>query len=311
LQKSSPESGKQPLSMNAIQLLLVRCALGLSALLPLSAARALGRMMAALYWPIGGRSRKVTQINIAAAFPELPATEQRNLARQSLCSTAELFMEMGHVWLKPWAYVSGLIVRKTGVELIREAQQSGRGVILLVPHLGNWEVIGLHAGTLGSAVSLYQPPKITGLGPIVKKARQASGATLVPTDGRGLAKLLKSVKNGGISGILPDQAPGDINSGQNSPFMGISCFTGTLASNMIRRTGALAVFGFAERVPGGFAVHYESAEDAIYDEDTATSLAALNRGVERCVRSCVEQYQWEYKRFRKRPRDGRGLYDNM
>jgi KDO2-lipid IV(A) lauroyltransferase len=34
----------------------------------------------------------------------------------------------------------------------------------------------------------------------------------------------------------------------------------------------------------------------------AVSLAALNRGVEACLRHCPEQYQWEYKRFRTRPR---------
>lgn len=268
-------------------------------------------MLARLYWPFGGRSRKVTEINISTAFPELSRTEQAELALKSMMATMELSTEMGHVWLKPWEYVSSLILEVEGQELIDDAQREGRGVILLAPHLGNWEVVGLHLGTLGSTVSLYQPPKIEGLGPIIEAARQASGATLVPTDSRGLAKLLRSVKGGGISGILPDQAPGDINSGENSPFMGVPCFTGTLASNMIRRTGALAVFGVARRVPGGFSIRYELAEDAIYDDDTAVSLAALNRGVERCVRSCVEQYQWEYKRFRVRPRDGAGLYDNL
>ena len=93
--------------------------------------------------------------------------------------------------------------------------------------------------------------------------------------------------------------------------MGQPCFTGTLASNMIRRTGALAVFGFAERVPGGFIVRYSLAEESIYDADTAISLAALNRGVEACVRQCVEQYQWEYKRFRVRPKQGPGVYDDL
>ena len=181
----------------------------------------------------------------------------------------------------------------------------------MAPHLGNWELMGLHVASIGKTVSLFQPPKISGLGSIIQRARQASGATLVPTTRRGLAQLLRNVKSGGISGILPDQAPTELNSGLNVPFMGVNCFTGTLASNMIRRTGALAVYGFARRVPGGFVVQYERAEDDIYDEDDAISLAALNRGVERCVRSCVEQYQWEYKRFRVRPRDGKGLYDNM
>jgi Kdo2-lipid IVA lauroyltransferase/acyltransferase len=297
--------------MQAVQLLLIKMLLGFCALLPLSTARALGRTMAHIYWPFGGRSRKVTEINIAAAFPELSPGERLALSKKSIVSTGELLTEMGHVWLKPWPYVAGLIIEETGVELVHAARAAGRGVILLGPHLGNWEIAGLHCAALGDTVILYQPPRISALEDIMIAAREASGATLVPTDRRGLATLARSVKNGGMSAILPDQAPGDVNSGQNSLFMGVPCFTGTLASNLIKRTGAVAVFGYAQRVKGGFTMNYLPAEEEIYDDDLSVSLAALNRGVERCVRSCVEQYQWEYKRFRVRPRDGQGLYDNM
>lgn len=297
--------------MNTLQAALIKALLWLCAQLPLSRARALGRFATVLYWPFGGRSRQVTQRNIALAFPELDPEAQNILARQSLAATGELVTEMGHVWLRSWAYVQSLITEVHGADQIIEAQKSGRGVIVLAPHLGNWEIVGLHLPLLGSTVSLYEPPKIAGLGPLIERSRQRSGATLVPTDGRGLARLLKSVKQGHISGILPDQAPPDLNAGKNSPFMGIECFTGTLASNMIRRTGALAVFGFAERVPGGFILRYLPAEEAIYDADDSLSLAALNRGVEKCVRHCVAQYQWEYKRFRVRPKQGPGNYDGL
>jgi KDO2-lipid IV(A) lauroyltransferase len=297
--------------MQTFQLILIKMLLGFCALLPLSAARALGRAMARIYWPFGGRSRKITEINIAAAFPELSERERSALSKKSIESTCELLTEMGHVWLKPWHKVAGLILEETGVELVQAARASGRGVIVLGPHLGNWEVAGLHCGSFGNTVTLFQPPKMEGLGEIIIAARQSSGATLVPTDRRGLARLVRSVKNGGMSAILPDQAPGDINSGQNSLFMGTPCFTGTLASNMIKRTGAVAIFAYARRVEGGFTINYLPAEEEIYDEDLSVSLAALNRGVERCVRCCVEQYQWEYKRFRVRPRDGQGLYDNI
>lgn len=297
--------------MNGFKAALVKLLLQICAALPLSWARGLGRFAADLYWPFGGRSRKVTERNIQLAFPELKPEEQEQLARESLRSTGELAAEMGHVWLRSWDYVQGLIQSVEGSDPIVEAQSRGQGVIVLAPHLGNWEIIGLHAATLGSIVSLYEPPKLQALGPIIERARQRSGATLVPTDSRGLVRLLKSVKGGKISGILPDQAPGDLASGRNIPFMGISCFTPTLANNMIRRTGALAVFGFAERVPGGFKVRYLPAEDAIYEEDDTISLAALNRGVEACLRHCVAQYQWEYKRFRVRPKDGPGVYDDL
>ena len=297
--------------MDAVKVGLIKSFLTLCSWLPLAWARALGRGVGQLSWLLGGRNRRVTQRNIELAFPELSTEEQQALARRSLAATSELAAEMGHVWLRPWNYVQGLMLSVEGAQQISAALDSGRGVIVLAPHLGNWEVVGLHLATLGNTVSLYEPPKLTALGPMIEASRQRSGATLVPTDARGLARLLKSVKGGHISGILPDQAPSELNSGENAPFMGQPAFTGTLASNMIRRTGALAVFGFAKRVPGGFEIHYLPVEDELYSEDTQVSLAALNRGVERCVRECVEQYQWEYKRFRVRPANGPGVYDDL
>jgi len=294
--------------MDQIEALSIRALMRFCACLPLAMARALGRLAAGLYWLFGGRSKRVTRRNIELAFPQLSASEQRRLARQSLLATGELVAEMGHVWLRSWDYLQTRIVRVEGDNLVRESLASGRGVIVLAPHLGNWEVLGLHLATLGPTVSLYEPPKLAGLGPMIERSRQRSGAALVPTDSRGLARLLKSVRGGHISGILPDQCPAELGSGLNVEFMGVPCFTGTLASNMIRRTGAVAVFGFAERVRGGFAVRYRAVEEALYDEDPATALAALNRGVEQCLRQCVAQYQWEYKRFKVRPKEGPGVY---
>lgn len=294
--------------MDQIKALIIKALMHVCAYLPLAVVRALGRLAGALYWPFGGRSKRVTLRNIELAFPQLSHSEQQRLARRSLQATAELAAEMGHVWLRSWEHVKKHIVRVEGAELVQDALASGRGVIALAPHLGNWEVVGLHLATLGPTVSLYEPPKLSSLGPMIERSRQRSGGTLVPTNSRGLARLLKSVRGGHISGILPDQCPAEEGSGLNVEFMGRPCFTGVLASNMIRRTAAVAVFCVAERVKGGFAVRYMPVEDDLYDEDLATSLAALNRGVEQCLLPCPEQYQWEYKRFRVRPKNGPGVY---
>jgi KDO2-lipid IV(A) lauroyltransferase len=297
--------------MDKLKGLLAVAMLRMSALLPLSMSRALGRYFAAVYWPLGGRSRKVTEKNIAAAYPELSPKEQYKLAKRSLGATGELVGEMGHIWLKPWDYVSTLILEVHGAELFERAQSEGRGVVLLAPHLGNWEILGLHMATLGESVALYQPPKLLALRSLIKTARQRNGTRVAPTTRRGLVSLLSSVKNGNFSGILPDQVPQDLNAGENSVFMGLPCFTATLASNIIRRTGAVALLGVAVRVPGGFVIRYEPADVAIYSDDNTKSLAAVNAGVEQCLRYCPEQYQWEYKRFRARPKVVPGFYDDL
>ena len=57
----------------------------------------------------------------------------------------------------------------------------------------------------------------------------------------------------------------------------------------------------------GYQIIVEAADEQIYSENIDESVAALNRTVEKSVNKAVEQYQWEYKRFRKRP-DGKKFY---
>ena len=294
--------------MDVFKSLTVKFLLFLMAILPIAAARTFARQLGRLIWFLGGRSYRVTCRNIELAYPELDGPEQSNLAKQSFLSTAELTGEMGWVWLRPWSKVHQRIMQVSGSELVTDALEDGRGVVVLAPHLGNWEVLGLHLGTLGQVVSLYEPVKLELLSTLIVRARQRSGAVLVPTNKRGIASLVKSVRAGHIAGILPDQVPTQSASGENVEFMGNLCFTGTLSSNIIRRTGALAVFGFAQRISGGFQIRYLPASEKIYSEDISESLVALNTGVEKCISYCPEQYQWEYKRFRTHPRELSQVY---
>lgn len=262
----------------------------------------MGRGLGRLAWWIGGSAKRVTERNMGLAFPELSDAQRKQLSRRSLQATGELAAEMGYIWNRPWDEVRSTIVEIVGDDAVREALASGRGVMMLGPHLGNWEIVGLHISELGESVALYEPPHMQALDKMVRAARQRSGSVLVPTDARGLAKLVKCLKRGGIAGILPDQVPPVVESGENSLFMGIPTFTMTLASKLLAKSGAQAFFGFAERIAGGYRLHYIPADAGIYSADMQTSLQALNNGVERCVRMAPAQYQWEYKRFRVRPR---------
>ncbi len=292
-------------------LALVRFALRLSARLPLGTVRQLGRWFGRRYFAIDGRRRRITARNIALAYPKLSAEAQHTMVRGCLEETGALIAEMGHLWAKPWDEVSELVVEVEGAETLAAALATGRGVIVLGPHLGNWEMLGLHLATQGDLVALFEPPKIAALGSLVQSARQNSGGRLVPTTARGLAALVKSIKQGGVSGILPDQVPSQDSAGLNVPFMGIECFTASLGCNLINRSGAIALMGAAMRVPGGFKLRYiEPAED-LYSDDLMTALTAMNKEVERLLVGWDTQYQWLYKRYRTRPKGGVEHYQNL
>lgn len=271
----------------------------ISALLPFATARSLGRAVMAVQWRFAGRTRRVTECNLELAYPRMTASERQRLTRRSLAATGELAGEMGHVWLRPWSRLQDRLEVR-GDEPLREALASGRGVLMIVPHLGNWEVVGLHLATFGAVVSLYQPPRLAALGGLIERARQRTGAVLVPTDRSGIRAMLRALRCGEIAGILPDQVPAKGAAGCNVPFMGVPCFTSTLPNRLLRRSGALAMMAYAERVRGGFIIHYRLAEKDLACEDSHQAATALNREVETCLQHCPAQYQWEYKRFRTR-----------
>jgi len=294
-----------------VALFLVKLALWLSARLPLSVARRLGRWLARRYWALNGRGRRVAERNIALAYPGLSVEQQVDLARAAVEETGALAGEMGHVWNGSWERTRNLIVEVEGEELVRSAVDTGRGVIVLAPHLGNWEVLGLHLATLGDTVALFEPPKIVELGSLIQRARERSGGRLVPTTSRGIAALTKSVKRGGISGILPDQVPDSPVGAVNVPFMGVECATATLAWNLVQRTGAAAVMGAAFRVPGGFRVCYAPAPADFHEDDAQIALGAMNAAIADLLRGWESQYQWQYKRFRCRSAGALDHYQNL
>ena len=76
--------------MNGLKAAIIKLFLHVCALLPLSWARALGRGAVYLYWPFGGRSRKVTERNIQLAFPDLSGQEQAELEQAAAYASATL-----------------------------------------------------------------------------------------------------------------------------------------------------------------------------------------------------------------------------
>lgn len=149
---------------------------------------------------------------------------------------------------------------------------------------------------------MYQPPRIEGLDRLLRRVRARNGVSLAPTNRKGVAQLLTALKRGEIVGILPDQVPAD-EGGEFASFFGEPALTMTLVSKLIQRTDAQVFCGFAKRLPRGkgFVAVFEPADEKIYSSDIKESTEGLNRTVESAVQKAVSQYQWEYKRFRRRP----------
>lgn len=274
------------------------------ALLPLRLLHVLADLVGTLIYVLPTETRRVTLINLRKALPEVSEQERRRLARRSICETIKTGLELGHMWYGRLERVMALVSEVKGMEHVTRAQQGGKGIIYAAPHLGSWELLGIYVSTLAPLTTLYKPPKIKGLNSLIANARAKAGAELVATDRHGVVRLNKTLMQGGAAGILPDQQPKS-EGGVFAPFFGIPAYTMTLLPKLAAKTGAVVLFAYAERLSAGngYRVVFEPADPDISNKDVELAAAAMNRSVERCVRALPSQYQWEYKRFRKRPDD--------
>lgn len=259
----------------------------------------MGALLGRILWQGDYKLTRVTKKNIEVCFPELDQTAQQALVKASLVETGKLFSEFGAMWEWPTERALQLIKSVSGKEYFDEAFERGNGLIVLAPHHGNWELVGLYLSTLRPMAALYRPPKIKELETYMTGVRGRHGSELVPTDKRGVIRLFSILKEQGMVGILPDQVPGG-SGGIKAPFFGIEANTVKLVSRMVQKTGCEVVSLVAIRRPDadGFDMVFRKADPEIYSDDINVSVAAMNRSVETCVRDHPEQYQWEYKRFK-------------
>jgi len=276
--------------------------LRIGALLPLRWAHALATPLATLVWHFSADSRRITLRNLALCFPQLSEFEREQLARASILETAKFACELGRVWVRSVDEVLQSIVEVSGQEVLNLALQQGRGVIVLAPHIGNWELCGLHLDRQAATTYLYRPPKLAGFESAMVSYRARAGAQLAPTTRKGIAMLVKALERGEIVGILPDQEPA-LDSGVFAPFFGVPALTMTLVSRLAARTQAALVVMYAERLTRGrgFAIRIAPAGPGLSHPDAEVAAAALNQTVETCVRALPGQYQWEYRRFKHQP----------
>ncbi|WP_097458901.1 lysophospholipid acyltransferase family protein [Mangrovitalea sediminis] len=281
--------------------LIVRLAHWL-AKLELRSLQRLGAAIGDLIWWLQLKPARITRTNLNFCYPRATPDQCRDLGRRSMQDTVRTIVEAGAIWEWPLERSLALVREVEGEELIRESLEKGRGVIVLGPHLGNWELTGLYLASKFRMASLYRPPRLQGLENYMRKARSRSGAELVPTTNKGVARLLAILRDGGVVGILPDQVPPK-ESSDFAPFFGLETSTMTLASRLSARTGASVLCAYALRLPNaqGFRLIIKPA-DGVEAPDLKSSLTALNRCVEEGISLEPSQYQWEYRRFKRRPK---------
>lgn len=280
---------------------LAKSFISLLALFSLRNNHRLGSVIGWLLSIFPNRNLHVTTTNIQLCFPEMDKQQQQQLIKKSLIETGKTLTEASLMWQWNKDKLFNLIKRVHGERLLQEALKCKKGAILAVPHMGNWELLGLYCSAKYPTTSMYQKPKMAQLETIVKNGRERFGANLVPTDNQGIRAMLKALKKNELVCILPDQEPSDGN-GIFAPFFGIQAYSMTLISRFANKTDAKIIFAYAKRLTHGHGYEiFFTESDKPNIDSIEDSVSHINLEVEKCIRDIPEQYQWSYKRFRKQP----------
>ncbi|HYP82349.1 lysophospholipid acyltransferase family protein [Variovorax sp.] len=231
--------------------------------------------------------------------------------RPAIAAAGMALAELPWLWMRPKGEsVLPRVASWSGLDAVEAALAARQGVIMFTPHIGCWELLAQamaerYVDRFGPLTALYRPARKAWMAPLVDGSRDRRGLNMLPTTTSGVRGLLRALKKGGYTGLLPDQVPPQ-GQGVWAPFLGRPAYTMTLLPRLAQQTGAPVFMGWCERLaPGqGFDIHFERIDDPALSstkvplEDAA---AVINQHIERLIYRLPGQYVWDYARH-KAPR---------
>ena len=271
---------------------------------------ALGGLMGWVAYALSPSYRRRLRAN--ASLAGVDAAQRR----AAVADAGKLVMELPRLWLRPREVAISDPVRWEGAELLEELLARGKGLVLLTPHMGSFEVSAqAYAERFGQQqpiTVLYRPARQTWLRELEESARARPALATAPATLAGVRLMLRALKKGETLGLLPDQVPPE-GMGVWAPFFGQPAYTMTLAARLVLQTGAAVAVLWTERLPrgAGYVVRAQplpvplperrSVNGSDGSIDDAAAALAINRSMEAVILQKPSQYLWGYHRY-KSPR---------
>lgn len=273
-------------------------------LLPLPILLGIGRNLGHILKHTLKRRRHNAEVNIALCFPELCAAEQQQLVDANMVSTILGAFETAWSW---WAPDRDILAhsRTEGFELLEQARQAGRGVLLIGAHYTTLDMAGRVIGLHADLDITYKNQRNKAFDYCINQARKRSFRHLIEKNA--MRTMVKNLKAGRIVWYAPDQDFGR----QGSvfvPFFHHPAATITSHGKLLKMTGAKPLFYSHFRIDeNGRTVYVARIHDPFHDgftDDDIHNATLLNQAIADVIREHPEQYLWVHERFRTQPRPG-------
>jgi KDO2-lipid IV(A) lauroyltransferase len=263
-----------------------------------------GALAGRLVFALSPRYRLRTLENLRTAAIAPDGASLARLARENAAEIGKGAAELAWALFRPVEQIAGLVRELDGWEAVQRLRAGNRPIIFVTPHLGGYDIAGRYLWSRVPILAMYRPHKLGWLDELIREGRNRGaapdGSNVAPATMAGVRMLLRHLRKGGCTVILPDQVPGE-GEGEWVDFFGRPAYTMTLTGRLQEASGAAIVFCFAERLPAGagFRLRLRAREAPLPGEGKAAA-RAVNEGVETLIRMAPAQYLWGYNRY-KRP----------
>ena len=246
--------------------------------------------------PILGNKKKIHQ-NLSHVMPHLSNSQKNELAKSITKNIGRTIFEL----FSPEAFSSFASKAKIsgqGFEILKRAHKSGRPVILVSGHFGNYDVVRAKLKKEKIAVgALYKPMQNKYFNQLYLEKISSINEPLFPKDRKGMNEMMKFLKSGNCIAVLFDQVMGK---GEPLMFFGQPAYTATSVAKMAIKYDALLIPFFSERLKDGVNFNLFFGEP-ISHEDPKKMTQCLNDLLEDRIRNNMDQWLWTHRRWKVPP----------
>lgn len=288
----------KPTLTTRIILLFFKC-------IPLWLRKILFKGVFRLFYHLSPRQRLIALQNLKYAFPEKTMDERIKIVKGVFDNLAVVMAEFFEI---PWITKETVHqwVEFEGLEHLEQSLAKGKGVLSVVAHFGNWEMMTMAFPLVaGRPIQIvYRPLDNAMLDNLFGYARTLHGNTLLPKEGAGRTITRLLAENKAI-GILSDQNM-DTREGVFVDFFGRPACTAVGTAVLARRTGAPVHPAFMFRKSDGmYKFVIEPAVDLVctddYEADLRENTQRFTKVIEEYVRRYPEQWFWIHQRWKTKP----------
>src|SRR5512134_1387720 len=143
-----------------------------AARLPLAWLHTLGTGLGWAVYLVSRTYARRLDVNLKQSGLYTSEDEYRRLRRAAIAEAGKGVVELVAIWLKPASQVRNFVREVNNLAAIEEARRAGRGILVLTPHLGCFELVGFFFGQMLPFTVLYRPPRMRWLEPLMIQGRR-------------------------------------------------------------------------------------------------------------------------------------------